>query len=55
MRYRTLKRTVPMHDDLYDFFYEAMPGYERVGYRDTDIICWGAFDDPDVRTTTTRP
>ena len=25
------KRTVPMHDDLYDFFYEALPGYERVG------------------------
>ena len=36
-----------MHDDLYDFFYEALPGYERVGYRDTDIICWGCFDDPD--------
>jgi hydrogenase large subunit len=35
-----------MHDDLYDFFYEAMPGYERVGYRDTDLVCWGCFDDP---------
>src|SRR5215203_591571 len=45
-----IKRTVPMHDDLYDFFYEAMPGYERVGYRDTDIICWGAFDDPEYVT-----
>src|SRR3982751_1946199 len=41
------KRTVPMHDDLYDFFYEALPGYERVGYRDTDLVCWGCFDDPD--------
>ena len=41
------KRSVPMHDDLYDFFYEALPGYERVGYRETDIICWGCFDDPD--------
>jgi hydrogenase large subunit len=41
------KRTVPMHDDLYDFFYEALPGYEMVGYRDTNLICWGAFDDPD--------
>ena len=51
MRYMDyIKRTVPMHDDLYDFFYEAMPGYERVGYRDTDIICWGAFDDPEYVT-----
>src|SRR4051795_6851142 len=51
MRYiEYVKRTVPMHDDLYDFFYEAMPGYERVGYRDTDIICWGAFDDPEYVT-----
>src|SRR4026207_697407 len=48
MRYfEYVKRTVPMHDDLYDFFYEALPGYEKVGYRDTDIICWGAFDNPD--------
>ena len=31
-----------MHDDLYDFFYEALPGYEQVGYRDTDLVCWGA-------------
>ena len=47
MRYMDYcKRTVPMHDDLYDFFYEAMPGYEKVGYRDTDLMCWGAFDDP---------
>ena len=41
------KRTVPMHDDLYDFFYEALPGYERVGFRETDLVCWGCFDDPD--------
>ena len=41
------KRTVPMHDDLYDFFYEALPGYEKVGFRETDLICWGCFDDPD--------
>jgi hydrogenase large subunit len=36
-----------MHDDLYDFFYEALPGYERVGFRETDLVCWGCFDDPD--------
>ena len=41
------KRSVPMHDDLYDFFYEALPGYEQVGFRDTDLVCWGCFDDPD--------
>ena len=37
-----------MHDDLYDFFYEALPGYEQVGYRETNLVCWGCFDDPDV-------
>jgi hydrogenase large subunit len=42
-----LKRSVPMHDDLYDFFYEALPGYEKVGFRRTDLVCWGCFDDPD--------
>ena len=26
-----LKRMVPLHDDLFDFFYEALPGYEEVG------------------------
>jgi hydrogenase large subunit len=41
------KRTVPMHDDLYDFFYEALPGYEQVGFREADLVCWGCFDDPD--------
>jgi hydrogenase large subunit len=41
------KKVVPMHDDLYDFFYEALPGYERVGYRDTNLVCWGSFDDPE--------
>ena len=24
-----VKRVVPLHDDLFDFFYEALPGYER--------------------------
>ena len=28
-----MKRVVPMHDDLFDFFYEAMPGYEENGRR----------------------
>ena len=43
----TCKRTVPMHDDLYDFFLQELPGYDMVGYRDTDLVCWGCFDDPD--------
>ena len=42
------KRTVPLHDDIYDFFLEELPGYDMVGYRETDLVCWGAFDDPDV-------
>ena len=42
-----VKRSVPMHDDLYDFFLEQLPGYDDVGYRRTDLVCWGAFDDPD--------
>jgi hydrogenase large subunit len=37
-----------MNDDVFDFFYEAMPGYEEVGRRRTLLGCWGAFQDPDV-------
>jgi hydrogenase large subunit len=43
-----LKRAVPMHDDLFDFFYTAMPGYEEVGNRRILLGCWGSFQDPDV-------
>ena len=28
-----MKRCLPMHDDLWDFMYEALPGYEEVGRR----------------------
>jgi len=42
-----VKRSVPLHDDLYDFFLEQLPGYDDVGFRRTDLVCWGAFDDPD--------
>jgi hydrogenase large subunit len=49
MRYvEFMKRVVPMHDDLFDFFYEAMPGYEEVGRRRVLLGCWGAFQDPEV-------
>ena len=49
MRYvEFMKKVVPMHDDLFDFIYQAMPGYEMNGYRRTLLGCWGAFQDPDV-------
>ena len=43
-----MKRIVPLHDDLFDFFYEALPGYEAVGKRRIQLACWGAFQNPDV-------
>ena len=39
---------MPLHDDLFDFFYEALPGYEEVGLRRTLLGCWGSFNNPDV-------
>ncbi|MEX0745240.1 MAG: nickel-dependent hydrogenase large subunit [Phycisphaeraceae bacterium] len=41
-----MKRSVPLHDDLFDFFYKALPGYEQVGQRRVQLACWGAFNDP---------
>jgi hydrogenase large subunit len=47
MRYiEFLKRVVPMHDDLFDFIYQALPGYEEVGRRRVLLGCWGSFNDP---------
>jgi hypothetical protein len=43
-----VKRAVAMNDDVFDFFYEALPGYEEVGRRRTLLGCWGAFQDPEV-------
>jgi hydrogenase large subunit len=43
-----MKRTVPLHDDLFDFFYDALPGYEHVGKRRVLLACWGAFNNPEV-------
>ncbi|ADG89326.1 hydrogenase [Thermobispora bispora] len=42
-----VKKAVPLNDDLFDFFYEALPGYEEVGRRRIMLGCWGAFQDPD--------
>ena len=43
-----MKKVVPLHDDLFDFFYEALPGYEEVGKRRILLGCWGSFNNPDV-------
>ena len=41
-----MKRAVPLHDDLFDFFYAALPGYEAVGRRRVLLGCWGSFQNP---------
>ena len=43
-----VKRAVPLHDDLFDFFYQALPGYEEVGRRRILLGCWGSFQNPDA-------
>jgi hydrogenase large subunit len=43
-----MKKVVPLHDDLFDFFYQALPGYEKVGQRRILLGCWGSFQDPQV-------
>jgi hydrogenase large subunit len=42
-----MKRVVPMHDDLFNFFYETLPGYEEVGDRRVLLGCWGCFQNPE--------
>jgi len=42
------KKLVPLNDDIFDFFYEALPGYEMVGNRRILLGCWGAFQNPEV-------
>ncbi|MBS1793830.1 MAG: nickel-dependent hydrogenase large subunit [Acidobacteria bacterium] len=41
-----VKKMIPLHDDLFDFFYEALPGYEKVGDRRVQLGCWGVFNNP---------
>src|SRR6476469_8657744 len=43
-----MKKCLPLHEDLFDFWYDALPGYEKVGYRRTLLGCWGSFNNPDV-------
>ncbi|MET8764249.1 nickel-dependent hydrogenase large subunit [Lentzea sp. NPDC004782] len=48
MRYvEFMKKVVPMHDDLFDFVYAALPGYEEVGRRRILLACWGGLNDPE--------
>ena len=55
MRYiEYMKVCVPFHDDLFDFIYDAMPGYEHVGERRILLGCWGAFQDPEYCDFTYR-
>jgi hydrogenase large subunit len=42
-----VKRAVPLNDDVFDFFYDALPGYDQVGLRRTLLGCWGAWNNPD--------
>jgi hydrogenase large subunit len=49
-----MKKVVPLHDDLFDFFYAALPGYEEVGRRRILLGCWGSFNNPDVCDYTYR-
>lgn len=49
-----MKKVVPLHDDLFDFFYEALPGYEEVGRRRVLLGCWGSFNNPEVCDYTYR-
>ncbi|PRX50993.1 hydrogenase large subunit [Prauserella shujinwangii] len=43
-----VKKSVALNDDVFDFFYEALPGYEEVGRRRVLLGCWGAWNDPAV-------
>src|SRR6266700_702840 len=43
-----MKKCLPLHEDLFDFIYQAMPGYEEVGRRRILLGCWGSFQDPAV-------
>jgi hydrogenase large subunit len=49
-----MKKVVPLHDDLFDFFYEALPGYEKVGQRRVLLGCWGSWNNPEICDYTYR-
>jgi hydrogenase large subunit len=43
-----IKKAVHLNDDVFNFFYEALPGYEQVGNRRIQLGCWSAFQNPDA-------
>src|SRR5438270_5767440 len=43
-----MKKVVPLHEDLFDFWYQALPGYEEVGKRRVLMGCWGSWNNPKV-------
>jgi hydrogenase large subunit len=43
-----MKKAVPLHDDLFNFWYEALPGYQEVGRRRVLLGCWGSWNNPHV-------
>ena len=43
-----VKKAVALNDDIFDFFLEALPGYDQVGDRRILLGCWGSFQNPDV-------
>ncbi len=43
-----VKTAVAMNDDVFDFFYEALPGYEEVGRRRVLLGCWGSWQNEKV-------
>ncbi len=49
-----MKKCIPLHDDIFNFFYEALPGYEKVGQRRPLLGCWGSFNDPQACDYTYR-
>ena len=54
MRYvEFMKKVVPLHDDIFDFFYEALPGYEEVGRRRMDPCAGVRSTIPTSATTPT--
>jgi len=48
------KKAVPLNDDVFNFFYDALPGYEEVGRRRVLLGCWGSFNDPEACDYTYR-
>jgi hydrogenase large subunit len=43
-----MKKCLPLHEDLFQFWYDALPGYEKVGERRILLGCWGSFNNPAV-------